>query len=47
MNFLETIWDMIWVVAWLLFMFCIIVSIAMAGVFIVLKLVEFIRKNLL
>jgi hypothetical protein len=47
MNFLETIWDMIWVVAWLLFMFCIIVSIAMAGVFVVFKLVEFIRKNLL
>jgi len=47
MNFLETIWDMIWVVAWLLFMFCIIVSISMAGVFVVFKLVEFIRKNLL
>jgi len=47
MGLLETIGDMIWVVTWLLFMFCMLVSIALAGVFIVFKLVEFIRKNLL
>jgi hypothetical protein len=47
MKLLETIGDMIWVVTWLLFMFCMLVSIALAGVFIVFKLVEFIRKNLL
>jgi hypothetical protein len=47
MKLLETIGDMIWVVTWLLFMFCMLISIALAGVFIVFKLVEFIRKNLL
>ena len=47
MGLLETIGDMIWVVTWLLFMLGVLVSIALAAVFIVFKLVEFIRKNLL
>ena len=46
MGLLETIGDMIWVVTWLLFMFCMLVSIALAGVFIVCKLIEFIKESL-
>jgi len=47
MGLLETIGDMIWVVTWLLFMLAVLVSIALAGVFIVFKLIEFIKENVL
>lgn len=47
MGLLETIGDMIWVVTWLLFMLGVLVSIALAAVFIVCKLIDFVKENIL
>jgi hypothetical protein len=47
MGLLKTIGDMVLILTWLLFMFCMLTSIALAGVFIVCKLIEFIKENLL
>jgi hypothetical protein len=47
MQLLETIGDMIWVMTWLAFLFAVMVSIVCAGVFIVAKLIEYIKKDIL
>jgi len=47
MQLLETIGDMIWVMTWLAFLFAVMVSIVCAGVFIVAKLIEYIKRDIL
>jgi hypothetical protein len=47
MQLLETIGDMIWIMTWLAFMFCVLASILFAGVFIVCKLIDFIKEHIL
>ena len=47
MQLLETIGDMIWVMTWLAFLFAVMASIVCAGVFIVAKLIEYIKKDIL
>jgi hypothetical protein len=47
MQLLETIGDMIWILTWLAFMFCVLASILLTGVFIVCKLIDFIKDNTL
>jgi len=47
MQLLETIGDMIWVMTWLAFLFAVMASIVCAGVFVVAKLIEYIKKDIL
>jgi hypothetical protein len=47
MKLLETIGDMIWIITWLAFLFTVMVSIVCAGIFIVTKLIEYIRRDIL
>jgi hypothetical protein len=47
MQLLETIGDMIWIITWLAFLFAVLASIVCAGVFIVVKLIQFIKDNTL
>jgi hypothetical protein len=47
MQLLEIIGDMIWILTWLAFMFCVLTSILLAGVFIVCRLIDFIKENIL
>lgn len=47
MQLLDTIGDMIWVAVWIAFALSIVVSIVCAGIFIVAKLVEFIKETIL
>jgi hypothetical protein len=47
MQLLETIGDMIWVMTWLAFLFAVMASIVCAGVFIVAKLIEYIKRDIL
>jgi hypothetical protein len=47
MQLLETIGDMIWILTWLAFLFAVMASIVCAGVFIVAKLIEYIKRDIL
>jgi len=47
MQLLETIGDMIWIMTWLAFLFAVMASIVCAGVFIIAKLIEYIKRDLL
>jgi hypothetical protein len=47
MQLLETIGDMIWILTWLAFLFAVMASIVCAGIFIVAKLIEYIKKDIL
>jgi hypothetical protein len=47
MGLLETIAEMIWILTWLAFLFCVMVSIVCAGVFIVTKLIEYLKEHIL
>ena len=47
MKLLETIADMVWILTWLAFMFAVMASIVCAGIFIIAKLVEYIKKEIL
>jgi hypothetical protein len=47
MQLLETIGDMIWILTWIAFLFAVMASIVCAGVFIVAKLIEYIKRDIL
>jgi hypothetical protein len=47
MQLLETIGDMIWIMTWLAFLFAVMASIVCAGIFIVAKLIEYIKRDIL
>jgi hypothetical protein len=47
MQLLETIADMVWIVTWLAFLFAVMASIVCAGIFIVAKLIEYLKENIL
>ena len=47
MQLLETIGEMIWILTWLAFLFAVMASIVCAGVFIVAKLIEYIKRDIL
>lgn len=47
MQLLETIGDMIWIMTWLAFLFAVMASIVCAGAFIVAKLIEYIKRDIL
>ena len=47
MQLLETIGDMIWILTWIAFLFAVMASIVCAGIFIVAKLIEYIKKDIL
>jgi hypothetical protein len=47
MQLLETIGDMIWILTWIAFLFAVMASIVCAGIFIVAKLIEYIKRDLL
>ena len=46
-QLLETIGDMIWILTWISFLFAVLASIVCAGVFIVAKLIEYIKRDIL
>jgi hypothetical protein len=47
MQLLETIGDMVWILTWIAFLFAVMASIVCAGIFIVAKLIEYIKKDIL
>jgi len=47
MQLLETIGDMIWILTWIAFLFAVMASIVCAGIFIVAKLIEYIKREIL
>jgi hypothetical protein len=47
MQLLETIADMVWITTWLAFLFAVMISIVCAGVFIVAKLIEYLKEHIL
>jgi hypothetical protein len=47
MQLIETIGDMIWILAWIAFLFAVMASIVCAGIFIVAKLIEYIKREIL
>ena len=47
MQLLETIGDMIWILTWIAFLFAVMASIVCAGIFIVAKLVEYLKEHIL
>jgi hypothetical protein len=47
MQLIETIGDMIWILTWIAFLFAVMASIVCAGIFIVAKLIEYIKREIL